>query len=221
MAGHSTNAEFENALASERKDRAVAMLGLPELIAGIRVESLTPRRLERLRAFNNPYVCGGEKSEFHIHKFLWFVSSGFVPEFDEVKPKELEFLSSIANLDCDEADEGIEAYYERTFLDAPTRAAGTPYYSSSAGIYHALNTSYPSAGWTLERVLDTPLRVIYQLIKVADQAVGCTVVNRRSSPLIGKYLSEIEHFTVATFDEVDAAIESKRSSRSQPTGSHG
>jgi hypothetical protein len=65
----------------------------------------------------------------------------------------------------------------------------------------------------VDRVLDTPLRVLYQLIKAADDARGCSMQNRRSSPLVSKFLCEIEHFElsiVKDFDvEMDAFIDAK------------
>jgi hypothetical protein len=199
--------EHADALDSERKDRAVAMLGLPELIAGVQVEPLTPRRLEWLRAMGNPFVCGGGLSDFQIYKFMWHVSPKFVVETDAEKPIESSFLEAMVSLDIPDALEGIDEYLDRAFLDAGPGREGVSFYGSTAGLYCSLNTAYPGAGWHLERVLDTPLRILYQLIKAADDARGCTMQNRRSSPLISKFLSEIEHFELSIVKDFDAEMD--------------
>jgi hypothetical protein len=59
------------------------MLGLPELIAGVQVEPLTPRRLEWLRAMGNPFVCGGDCPIAAIPDFLWYVTKDFAFGDDE------------------------------------------------------------------------------------------------------------------------------------------
>ncbi len=179
---------YEEAIASERKDRAVALLGLGELIAGIHVEPLTPKRLEWLRAFSNPFICGGEISPFHLHKFMWIVSSEFVPEFNAEKPKETAFIGYAGTLDATELREGIEEYLDRAFLDAPQGKAGTPYYAPTISYYHTLVIAYPGGGWTLERVADTPLPVIFQLIKADDRYNGRIVYNGRSDKVAGDWL---------------------------------
>jgi hypothetical protein len=183
------------------------MLGLPELIAGVEVEPLTPRRLEWLRAMGNPFICGGDCPIAAIPDFLWYITKDF--KFgDDGKRK--AFLAAIIALDVDEARKGIDEYIDRAFLDAPEGRVGVSYYSPTAGLYHSLNTSYPNAGWTLERVLDTPLRVIYQLIKVADEARGCTIQNRRSFEVQGKFLAEVENLTAPTQQELLEKMNEKR-----------
>lgn len=185
---------FAEAIASERKDRATCLLGLPELIAGIQCAPLTPRRLEWLRAFNNPFVCGGASSVSSLLQFLWFVSLEF--SFDAGPEKRDAFIESKLGLDVGEAVEGIGEYLDRAFLDAPHGKPGKPYYAPAVGLYHSMNTSYPHGEWTLERTLDTPLAVIYQLIKVDDISKGCAVLNRRSDAVAVKWAEQLETFTI-------------------------
>jgi hypothetical protein len=188
--------EHEAALESERRDRAVALLGLPELIAGIRVSPLTPRRLEWLRAFSNPFICGGAPSPAAILQFLWFVSPDF--SFETSEEKRLAFIAQRAELDYPEAREGIEVYLDRAFLDAPNGSEKVSYYAPTVGLYHTLNEYYPHAGWSLEAVLNTPLSIIYQLIKAGDKARGAAVVNRRSFEVQARWLDTLETITAST-----------------------
>lgn len=193
MAESSCIPKFESAIASERKDRATCLLGLSELIAGVPCVPLTPRRLEWLRAFNNPFICGGQSSRAEILRFLWFVS----PEFsDSGTEKRDAFIESQLELDVLEAVEGIGEYLDRAFLDAPHGKPGKPYYAPTVGLYHALNASYPHGEWTLAQVLDTPLAVIYQLIKVDDIVKGCAVINRRSDEVAVKWAEQLETITI-------------------------
>lgn len=174
------------AFASERKDRAVALLGLGELIAGINVAPLTPRRLEWLRAVGNPFVVGGKVSPAAILQFLWLIHEDFKPGEDALT----NFVQSHAGLDADELRDGIDEYLDRAFLDSPRGAPGTPYYAPTVSYYHSLVIAYPGGGWTLERVLDTPLTVIFQLIKADDRYNGRLVYNGRSDKVAGDWLDE-------------------------------
>lgn len=199
----------DEALASERKDRAVAMLGLPELIAGITCEPLTPLRLEWLRAFGNPFLCGGTVSNEAMLQFLWFVSPRFT--FTTERAQRLEFIKDLAELNMIDAREGIDAYIDRAFLDAPTGKESISYYSNTAGLYHSLNVSFPTGEWTLEKVGKTPLRVIYQLIKAADRERGCSLINRRSFVANADWYSKMETVTAESYEALGDAIEAKRS----------
>lgn len=195
MANESCIPGFDAAIASERRDRSKALLGLPELIAGIVCMPLTLRRFEWLRAYDSPFVCGGKLSNAAILQFLWFVCPLF--PFDAVQEGRDKFVDSMAGTNFEEALEGIEIYLSAAFLDAPHGSASKPYYSHTAGLYHSLNESYPSGEWTLERVLDTPLNVIYQLIKAADKSRGCLVFNLRSDELASKWGECLETITLA------------------------
>ncbi len=208
MAEDATLREHEEALASERKDRAVAVLGLPELIAGIQVEPLTPRRLEWLRAMGNPFICGGEASIPAVTQFLWIISKGFVI-CDDVK-RDAFLASIIVGYDLVEIREGIEAYLDRAYLDAPEGPNDGPsFFAPSIGIYRAINKAYGDE-WTFERVMETPLRILFQLTKCDDKASGCSVINRRSYKVQGKWLSELETLTADTEDSVVELMTAKR-----------
>ena len=194
MANESCIPGFDAAIAGERRDRSKALLGLPELIAGVVCMPLTLRRFEWLRAYNSPFVCGGKITDGAILQFLWFISPLF--PFDAIQEGRDAFIETNATLDVVETMEGIDAFLDAAFLDAPEGATSKPYYSPTAGLYHSLNESYPNGEWTLERVLDTPLNVIYQLIKAADKSRGCLVTNRRSDALAGKWGECLETITL-------------------------
>lgn len=219
MAGQSCIAGFDEAIASERRDRSKSLLGLPELICGIVCMPLTLRRFEWLRAYDSPFVCGGKITDAAVLQFLWFVSPLF--PFDALQEGRDAFIESNATLDVVEALEGIDKFLDAAFLDAPTGATSKPYYSPTAGLYHSLNESYPTGEWTLEHVLDTPLNVIYQLVKAADRARGCTVVNRRSDEIASKWGDSLETLTRSESEVVPTIEEYRKNGYllvSQPSG---
>ncbi len=175
------------ALASERRDRALAILGLPQAICGVKVQPFTPWRLEWLRLQDNPFIVGGysEPTPAEMLQFLWVVADGT----GEAMALET-FVETHATLNADELRAGIDAYLDRAFLDSPRGASSTPYFAPTISYYHSLVISYPCGGWTLEKVSDTPLAVIFQLLKADDRYNGRVVFNGRSDKVSGDWLDE-------------------------------
>ena len=213
MAENDTLSEYERAVASERYHRAQAMLGLPELIAGIQVEPLTYERLEWLNVVGNPFVCGGIVDLARIMEFIWIVSPNWKMEVGSEKPEWISFNQRNIALDVKEAREGIEEYVERAFLDSTGISGGVSFYAQTAGAYQALNSSFPGGGWTLDVVKKTPIRIALQLIKAADRRAGCTVQNLRSGAIMGELLGEVKHFELQIQNdfesEMDAFVDAK------------
>ena len=178
---------YDEAILSESLDRAFAFIGLPEFIAGQPVNQMTPMGMEWLKAVNNPYVSGGFTNVATAIQFIWILS----PEFSECKKKCERFTKKLLklNLDYDEICEDIDAYLDRVFLDAPEGKPSLPYYSSMAGLIHAM-ASEPYY-WSMEKTQFTPLRVIFQLLKVKAKCDGATVVNKRSHKIKGDWLAQI------------------------------
>lgn len=173
---------YNDAIAEERRDRAIAFLGIRETIAGVEVEQLTPRRLEWLRATDNSYVCGGEVTKATILQFLWFVS----PHFTTDKKARDTFIANHTKLNCEAASRAIDAYLDRAFLDAPRGKASTPYVSIAADLAHAMSDK--PFHWPVETTLTTALPIIYQLLKSKDRAAGLVVINRKSDKVAGDWL---------------------------------
>ncbi len=176
---------YESALALERKSRCIAILGLPQTICGVRVESLTPWRLEWLREKDNPFIVGGMISVAHMLQFLWLVAtdSGEAMQMDS-------FIERHATLNAIELREGIDSYLNNAFMDSPQGKSGTPYYAPTISYYHSLVIAYPGGGWTLDKVSDTPIPVILQLIKADAHYNGRVVYNGISDRVAGDWLDE-------------------------------
>lgn len=174
---------YDEALASERRDRALAFLGQKERIAGIECNMLTPRLMEWLRALENPYIIGGEVKPAMMLQFLWIVSTEFQ------RGDKDEFIARVAVMDGNLIAEGIEAYIDRMFLDSPDGKPSKPLFSYAAGLAHEM--AREPYRWDVERTLETPLPIIFQLIKAKDKYEGGVVVNKKSDRIIGDWLDEI------------------------------
>lgn len=177
---------YNAAAEEERKLRAVPLVGIGELIAGIPCAELTPRRLEWLRLFGNPFICGGAVSDSSVMQFLWLVS----PQFKPGKEAFNNFLRERIAENVSELREGIELYLDRCYADVEKGKPSKSYTSQWVCYYRALTLAY-GAEWTFERVGDTPLKLIFQLLRENDRYQGKTVINPMSDALIQKYLDEI------------------------------
>jgi len=177
---------YNAAAATERKDRAIPLLGIGELIAGVPCAPLTPRRLEWMRAYDSPFICGGEVTPAAMLQFLWFVS----PNFSTDKKSKDAFIATNLTLNAEELRDGIESYLDRAFLDARDGKPGKSYVSQWVGFYRGLSSAYGDE-WTFEKVGDTPLALIFQLLKENDRYQGETVTNRRSDAVTQRWLDEI------------------------------
>lgn len=192
---------YEEALASERRERAFPFIGLKEKICGIECEYLTPRRLEWLRAYDNAFVVGGEVSTASILQFIWMVN----PNFTTNKDTRDQFIKGCARIKVDEAPKEIDQYLDRAFLDAPTGKPSTPYFSVAASLIYSM--SRDPFRWDMERALDTPLQITYQLIKADDQFNGRSINNQRSDKIKADWQSTLEvvqHKTAKGLEKVVA-----------------
>lgn len=177
---------FAEALASERKDRAVAFFQTADALGEFTVAPLTPYRLEILRASQNPFVTGGQIAESDILLFLWIVSPAFSFEIANRD----KFMESHLQFPPTETVNEIEQYIDRMFLDEPHGAVAMPYYSMAAGLIYEM--ACVPFGWSDEKTLHTPLPVIFQLMKARDKHAGAVVVNKRSYKVQGDFTRDMK-----------------------------
>ena len=196
-------AEYEAALASEQEDRALVFLGVKETICGIECEPLTPRRVEWLRLAKSPFIVGGKVGPIEIAQFLWIVSKSFVPN----KEKRNDFLQSALSVEVSKAREEIEEYLDRAYLDAMGGNSNSrPCVSACASYALALAGEPFRMGW--QEVLDTPIAVIFQLLKAKDMSEGRAVINKRSDKVNLNFAAACDAARIA--DEKAAAKKPKR-----------
>ena len=177
---------YLESVASEQRDRSVAMLGLGDVIAGIEVERMTPIHMDWFSALNCPVICGGTITEPAMLQFLWILQRDFCLDDDQKEAFIARFLES----DFTEIWAGIQEYLERTFLDAPHGGREEiPYYCNS--VYFIRAMSAEPFRWTMEQTMKTPLQILYQLLKCDHKMNGGTVVNKRSHKVRGDWMDDI------------------------------
>lgn len=177
---------YREAVAQEQRNRSLAFLDLPEIICGIECMQITPRMMEWLRSLENPFVSGGEMSRASVLQFLWIINRDFCRD----KAKKDEFINSIiGSLDFSHAAEKISDFLDKTFMDAPYGAPSIPYYCATASLVYSM--SREPFRWDYKVTLDTPVRIIYQLIRVDERANGGVVINRLSDKVAGDFLAEL------------------------------
>jgi len=170
------------AVASERIDRALAFLPLPESIFGIECVQLTPLKMEWLKAGSSPFVVGGIPSVAAVLQFLWIVNPAFCRD-NEIRKT---FIASHLDIDYEYAINEIDAYLDRAFLDAPDGDDGASYYSAAAGLIHAMQGE--PFRWDYDRVMNTSFRIEFQLLKAHQKSLGEIVINRRSQKVECEWL---------------------------------
>lgn len=188
---------LDEAIAEERRDRALAFIGQTEIICGVPVKQMTPIHWEWFRATNNPFVIGGEVTpEIAVHS-LWLLAEAF----ESTKEASDLFAVSHAYLLKDAVPfllrKELDEYFDRMFLDAPYGKDGLPYYSCAAGLGHAM--AQEPYRWDTDRTMKSSLPVIFQFLKARDKAAGEVVINRKSHAIRGAWL-----------DSQNAALEALR-----------
>lgn len=171
--------------AARSRERATAMLPVPDRVLGFPVLPLTPASLSRLTATANPLITGGPVREAHLCDYLWFHSPLYCddthPRFaaryrratailrHAALPRWRRWLGQTpgpnqlgAALALAQAD--IVALITAAFADAPAPggSASPPIATLEAQMIHRFCTAY---GWPPERTSATPLRVLFQLIR--------------------------------------------------------
>lgn len=174
---------YLEAVADERRNRAVAFLDQTEIICGVPVVQMTPLHWEWFRVTDNPFVCGGNTERPHIlvHA-LWLISTAFKP----IKEEEEVFRKKSLGIDARELSSALREYFFRTFLDSPDGPKAIPYISAAAGLIHAMSSE--PYRWSRSETLTTPLIIIFQLIKARDMALGLKVSNKQSDKARGDWL---------------------------------
>jgi hypothetical protein len=177
---------YSRILEEEKRDRASIFCGKNELVAGVSVLPMTPLILETLVAFENPLLVGGEITRGSVLHFLWIVSDGF----STAEAAREAFLKEWAiRIDKDSAAFEINFYIERTFMDSASGKLSKPYFSMAAFLIHQMAKN--PFRWSMEKTMQTPLRIIFQLLKASAQEDGEIVFNKRSDKALGDAAAEL------------------------------
>jgi len=171
---------YAEAVTREQQNREVAYLGVPFVAEGVRLAQMTPRILAALYAHRSPFVCGGSIPDpvESVVQFLWACSLNY----SNSRFARWHFVRSIARrvrrgtFDIFRALDDIDEYVEVTFQDGPRGGPSSiPYVSQIAWIEYTMSGS--PWNWTRERIMKTPLRIIYQQMRCKEMAHGEAPIN--------------------------------------------
>lgn len=137
----------------------------------------------------SPFIVGGKYTITAMTQFLWAVSVDF--KEGDAEALDLFIENSIAVRDVDELYDGIDAYIDAVFLDAPggTGVRGVPYVCSPAWLIYQMMCE-PFRIPRLE-AMDTPIRQFYQFKKCAQFANGEILYNSLSDPIKERWLANL------------------------------
>lgn len=185
---------YVKAISRERKLREEAYLSAPHFICGIPLKQITPRLLAVLFRIETPFLTGAEVRDGDVLRFLWacHVDNPLREERSRLfqPSKRQRFLASInAGFDFDLAVAEIDCFMEDTFMDSPDGKSSRPYACSIAWLEYSM-CSKPFC-WTREYTLDSPMRIIYQLLRCRALDNGAILKNRLSDPVLDSALEEL------------------------------
>jgi hypothetical protein len=170
-----TAADISAAIRQEQADRDDAFLGFPETVAGFDLRPMTLRDWLVLLRVGNFFACGlpemSDAAKWHkigkdAASFIWLQSVDYKPHDKQAKRK-IEAMLGGDDMDLGALASDIREYVDRTFSDAPPAdGKGQPvksYWSIGASFVHQMGKAY---GWSRERTMKEPLRVLWQLWKI-------------------------------------------------------
>lgn len=196
---------YADALRREDALRRQAWANPGHEVCGLQLRALTLRDMEVLAELRNGFFCPwrfDEEAEYlgHCAQLVWWLSAAPKP-----RPSGDSFVRRIyverarqrltrhLLRDLKGLSEGVRALLRETFFDAP-RGGG----SGPSGAAIAANPAYvvdalAAAGhaWPLERVLDTPLVQLWQVLRVAQKRVTGMAPPNESDRLAVEHLARL------------------------------
>ncbi len=190
---------YAEALDWEARTREEAFLGHAPPIRGVPVRPLTLRRLLYLLQGQSVFLTGSHQAPdaADVALFLWVCSPDFRaddPTAQAVFIAQLaagEHAGAVGNIVA--ACEEISEYLDASFGDSPAaqsdrREGGKmPITSFAAALVHPFAETY---GWTVDAVLDTPLSVLYQMLRriTLSRDPKAVFISKRSMKVRGDWL---------------------------------
>ena len=167
---------FDLALSQERSERNLAYLSRTETVLGEQVLQITPLLLCSLVEKRSPFLVGGVVNYPQVAQFLCALS----PLDDASSPTNIRRLyESIAHFPLTKCEAEVEEFLAVTFRDQPKGSGPdcAPVASSAAALEYRMKVTF---GWDRELTLNTPLRIIYQQLRLWQQEQGQIVINALS-----------------------------------------
>lgn len=121
---------------------------------------MTLRHFFMLEGAGSSFLSKQPVTPEDIGVLLWILS----PEYKACPKARDEFCKKIAKLDIQKTLQDITQYFDLTFSDADTDESEKKVYASFVG--YCIDLFAHEYGWTIDMVMDMPMRRIYQLSSV-------------------------------------------------------
>jgi hypothetical protein len=169
---------YAEAVERENDVRDLAFLGQPESIFGVEVRPLTSRHILWLQLTRSPLLTGAPVElpmvPGIIAQFLRIIINHENTKTQNSKLKTQNsfklidsfIAKSIKGKKLPELVMAIKGHLDEAFMDAPGGKPSRAYYSRITPLVHFLCSE---ENLTIEQALDTPLKVVFQLMKVCRQ----------------------------------------------------
>lgn len=143
---------------------------------GIEILNMNLRHLMMLDGIETPFLKGGNIADTDVALFLWIVSKEFC--FDEKKQK--EFFKKVVKIRNLSAINWIKEYLQKTFIDSDTMKQGEK--GQVYFISYFVDMFAKEYNWDLEKIMNLPLRIAFQLI---------TAINERNAKASGNTYNRV------------------------------
>jgi hypothetical protein len=151
---------YREAIEAEARQREGAFLRLPEFVCGVQVEPLTLRRFTLLNHLGIETAATWENMEL----FLWLMSPAYTPRNGWARTRhQARCVWAFMRHGVDVVHICANAWLAGQFQDAPGRSAAGFQVDNTSGIARHVDMIASEYGWPIDRVLDLPLRVAFQL----------------------------------------------------------
>lgn len=175
---------IRNAYQEQEQYRNYAFLGIPYVVAGVSILPLTLRKMLFLESVGNPFVCGGKANSEDSIQFLWCCSDKYSGSLDGFE----DFRSQI---DLQNVVSETAEFVDAMFLDQLPcgESKCAPAASFTASMIHVFAKNY---GWQIDSILDSPLPVLHQLLKLISRDNGNKIAfNLKADRLKSQMLREL------------------------------
>ena len=189
---------FAEAETRESELRDDAFLGVPEWICGFEVSPLTTRHVLWLSLVNSPFLTKLKPTALikkpdiaaDIARCLRILAPDFSPLAKAKRFRRYRHSVYGNKTGSLEMLQALTGYFDDAFMDSPGGYVGysKSYYSFAASIVHVLCSRYHL---TIDQALDTPLKVVFQLMKVIRKSENPpALLSNRSEQLQSDWLDQ-------------------------------
>jgi len=166
--------EYFETVEREQSSRNLIYLDQPETVCGVRLNNVTPYLLGVLTAISSPFLGSGSFCITDIERFLWALSVDYGATDAKGRKR---IIKHVSTLNPEKAAEECFEFMALTFMDA---SGGGKKEKPIAAAVSWLVYTFRQDPWNFDEqtTLHSPLRKLYQELRVHRKYNGGTVMNK-------------------------------------------